>query len=374
MARRLRFMPMLVLLALVSLAAPAHAIGAFGPPVTVYDPPCEFDAFNADAAQDVTGVAHGFTNLWGGTGCENPVIRYFEGSGPSWTQEATPYRGFVMGVAQDATGTYLLYLDPAAGQGIRITKRLAAGTYTAGRLLSGNWASSSDTHGDVVAAGGRWQAVWTEPTGAAMQLDLFQASTLGGTSRNRQRITTSGLADWGPTLALTPGTIFPLKLIWVRGGNLEGEGPAVQSDLRLANGAANGTWSASALATLGQDNFWPDARVVGTTTYVTWLRDGRAVAADDGSGRFASHTFATPAIPHGRPKTALSAGRVFAAWTTTSNRTFVAVRSGGTWTGAAASPAGAARLQFVTGLVPRNGKATALTISFGARLYATTES
>jgi hypothetical protein len=65
---------------------------------------------------------------------------------------------------------------------------------------------------------------------------------------------------------------------------------------------------------------------------------------------------------------------VFAAWTTTSNRTFVAVRSGGTWTGAAASPAGAGRLQFVTGLVPRNGKATALTISFGARLYATTES
>jgi hypothetical protein len=31
-------------------------------------------------------------------------------------------------------------------------------------------------------------------------------------------------------------------------------------------------------------------------------------------------------------------------------------------------------LQFVVGLVPRGGKATALTVSFGSRLYATTES
>ena len=114
--------------------------------------------------------------------------------------------------------------------------------------------------------------------------------------------------------------------------------------------------------------------MLGTTTHVTWVRDGQAVAADDGAGRFTSHTFNTPAIPHGRPKTALSAGRVFAAWTTWGSRTFVAERSGGTLTGAYASPATATRLQFVTGLVPSNGKATALTISFGSRLYATTAS
>src|SRR4051794_24007464 len=366
MARRVRFIFILTLLLLLAGAVPARAIGAFGPPVTVYDPPCEFDAFNADAAQDASGVAHGFTDLWGGAGCDDPVIRYFEGSGSTWTQEATPYRGFVMGVAQDTTGTYLLHLDPAAGQGIRITKRITDGTYTAGRLLSSNWASSSDTQGDVVATGGKWWAVWTELTGAATQMELFQAATLGG-NRSRQRITSHPLTDWSPSLSLTPGTTFPLTLVWVRGGNLEGEGPDVQSDLRIAKGTASGTWTSAPLATLGHDNFWPDMRVAGTTTYVTWLRDGRAVEADDRSGHFVSHTFATPAIPHGRPKVAVSAGRVFAAWTTGGSRTFVAVRSGTAWSGGYASPASATRLQFVVALVPRGGKATALTVSFGSR-------
>jgi hypothetical protein len=374
MARRMRLVPVLALLVLVATAAPAPAIGAFGPPVTVYDPPCQFDAFDVDVAQDTAGVAHGFVNLWGGSGCDDPAIRYFEGSGSTWSQEATPYRGFVMGVAQDATGTYLLYLDHRTGQGVRITKRLADGTYTPGRLLSHEWASSTDTQGDVVAAGGRWWAVWTEYVGIRPpQLELFQASTLGGT-RNRQRITVNQLEDWGPSLALTPGTTFPLKLVWVRGGQRQGEGPAIQSDLRLADGAAGGTWSSRALATLGHDNFWPDARMVGTTTHVAWLRDGRAVHADNGSGRFVSHTFNTPAIPHGRAKVAASAGLVFTAWTTGSMRSFVAVRSGGTWTGTYASPSSATRFQILAGLVPRAGKATALTISFGSRLYATTES
>lgn len=126
---------------------PARAIGSFGPPVGVYDPPCAFDGFSVDAAHDTAGVAHGFAQLWCG---EDLTIHYFEGSGGTWTQEATPYRGFVMGVAWDATGTYLLYLDVRQGQGVRIT--------------------------------------------------------------------TNSLRDWGPTLALTPGSTFPLSLIWVRGG------------------------------------------------------------------------------------------------------------------------------------------------------------
>ena len=51
-----------------------------------------------------------------------------------------------------------------------------------------------------------------------------------------------------------------------------------------ALGTAGGSWSSSSFATLGTLNFWPDVQVVGTTTYVTWNRDGRAVAADNGGG------------------------------------------------------------------------------------------
>jgi hypothetical protein len=79
--------------------------------VAVYDPPCSFEAFTVDAAQDSSGIAHGFAQLWAGSCGNNPPIHYFEGTGATWTQETTPYHGSVMGVAWDVTGTYLLYLD-----------------------------------------------------------------------------------------------------------------------------------------------------------------------------------------------------------------------------------------------------------------------
>jgi hypothetical protein len=369
MARRLFSLASIMAIVVLALSAtPARAIGAFGPPVSVYDPPCSFDSFNVDAAQDSSGIAHGFAQLWGGSCGNDPPIHYFQGTGTTWTQETTPYRGSVMGVAWDATGTYLLYLDLRSSPEVRITKRLTDGTYTPGRVLSRSGASANP-EGDVVATGGKWWAVWTEFAGS--QLDLFQAYTIGGSPHARQRITTNPLWDWGPTLALTPGSTFPLTLIWVR-GNTEGAS-ATQTDLRRALGSASGSWSSSTLATLGFNNFWPDARVVGTTTYLTWIRDGGAMVADNQSGRFVSHRFNTPAIEFGRPRVGVSSGIVFVGWTTTVNRTFVAARVGGVWSGAFASPAGVPRHQFLVGLVPRAGKATALNVSVTSRLYATAE-
>ena len=97
------------------------------------------------------------------------------------------------------------------------------------------------------------------------------------------------------------------------------------------------------------------------------------MAADNQTGRFVSHQFNTPAIPHGRPRVAVSSGVVDAGWTATVNRAFVAARAGGVWTGAYASPAILPRVQLLVGLVPRAGKATALTVSVASCLYATTE-
>ena len=117
-----RLLPLGAALLLVGvLASPARAIGSFGPPVSIDDPPCAFDGFNADLARDADEVAHGFADLWG-SNCNTGVrIDYFQGSGTTWTREATPYHGFVVAVAWDPTGTYLLYVDIARLE-LRITK------------------------------------------------------------------------------------------------------------------------------------------------------------------------------------------------------------------------------------------------------------
>jgi hypothetical protein len=371
-----------VLLLLVPAAGPAAAIGAFGPPVTVVDPTCDFDMTSVDAARDNAGVAHGFAALWGEPCNPNGGIDYFSGSGSSWTRQRSPYRGFVMAVAQDTTGTYLLYLDPATG--IRITKRLTDGTFTPGRLLSPNWTSSVTTLGDVVADGGKWWAVWNEnvaPGGGRGdefdQNDLFQATTMSSPARNRQRITTSPQWDEVPALALEPGTAGPVTMIWARmESGVDEAHPNPAGDLRRALGSRTGaTWTSNSFATLGEVNYWPDVTVGGGRTWVTWFRDGRTVVAD-GTASFTSHTFATPSDQRRRPRVALLGTTPYVGWTAfqATVRAFVAVRGLSGWTGAYAAPSVPARDQILTGLVPAAGKATALIVSDSSRLYATTES
>jgi hypothetical protein len=352
------------------MAAPAHAIGAFGPPVEILNPGCSFGFATGDVAQDADENAHGFVQFQGGA-CVNQVIHYFEGSGGTWTRQQSPYRGLVLAVAQDATGTYLLYFT--TNQRLRITKRLADGTFTGGRELSSTAGTGAlIPQGDVVATGGQWWAVWNEavgPGGEFAQTELFQAFTIGGVNRTRQRITTNPRNDDQPTLALTPGPTFPLNLIWARNDGAQG----LSSDPRRGLGNASGGWSSANLATIGSNNLTPDARVVGGTTYVTWWRDGRIVQADNGGGSFASHTFNTPGQPG--PRIGFSAGNVYAAWTVAAvpARTFVAERVGGAWTGARASPI-VPRDQVLLGIAPVDGSATAINLSITSRLYATNES
>jgi hypothetical protein len=338
-----------------------------------------FEAFNVDQVQDAAGATHGFSDLWG-SGCnDEAAIRYFEGSGTTWTSEATPYRGFVVAVAWDTTGTYLLYVD-IARLDLRITKRLTDGTYTGGRLLSTNVSfDGSGAQGDVVATGGRWWAVWREhvapgggPGTEFDQTELFQAYSIGGVLHGRQRITSNPRWDSAPTLALTPATTFPARLVWARGGS--DFGPGTETDLRRALGNQNGGWVSTTLATAGFLNFWPDMAVLGTTTYVTWNRDGRTVQANDAGGTFLSRTFLTPAAQNHRPRIVVAPGHVVVGWTTFGSfPAFVAERVGSTWTGTVASPASATRLQVLAGVAATGGDATATIVSFGSRLYAVTE-
>lgn len=347
---------LLSLALLLAAALPARAVGAFGPPVTVVPSPCSFIFADADAALGAGGLTRGFVT-YNGPGCPSQIW-YFEGSGTSWTHQLSPYRGIVLGVAVDGTDTYLLY---AAGDGTRITKRTAAG-FTPGRRLSGfGLGSAIPPMGDVIATGGTWWAVWREPVGPGgefAQLDLFQAKTYG-TDLNRQRITSSPLDDSAPSLAKRPGG--GAVLAWERNDGARGE----TSDIRIGT-SADGAWSSRPFATLGSLNTQPDVFTAGVSTYVTWLRDGHAVEADNTGGAFASHTFATAA--GFRPRVAASGGTAFVAWSTPGERTFFAERVGGTWSGAYLSDP--PRPAFA--VTASGGKATVLMLS-SLRLFARTE-
>jgi hypothetical protein len=137
------------------------------------------------------------------------------------------------------------------------------------------------------------------------QTELFQAHTVGGTYVPRERVTTNF------------------------GGS--------ETDLRRALGGQDGGWVSASLATAGFLNFWPDVAMSGTTTYVTWNRDGRTVQANNATGVFLSHTFTAPALQSRRPRIAVGPGQVVVGWTTTAfpSRAFVAERAGTSWSATA---------------------------------------
>jgi hypothetical protein len=354
--RRPAAVALLSLALLLAAAMPARAVGAFGPPVTVVPSPCPFIFADLDGALGSDGATRGFVT-YNGTGCDFEIW-YFQGSGSSWTRQLSPYRGIVLGVAVDGRDTYLLY---HASDGVRITKRTAAGVFTPGRRLSTLPMGDFQPGGDVIATGGTWWAVWDEPAGPVgefAQTELFQAKTYG-TDLARQRITFNGACDDGPSLARRAGG--GAVLAWARNDCLRGE----VSDVWIAS-STNGAWTSRPLATGGNLNTQPDLFTTATAVFIAFTRDGRAVEADNTSGAFRSHTFVT--LAGFRPRVAVSLGRVFVIWTTPQNRTFLAERVAGAWTGAYLSDP--PRAGFV--VTARGGKATVLMLST-LRLFARTE-
>lgn len=310
----------IVLLALVTgfvLAAPAGAVGRFGPAVTVVDYGCWLREVSRAAALGGDGIVRGWAQ---GTGppCLDERTWFFQGAGRSWTRVRSPYRGRILDATSDGTGAYLLYL---AADGVRITKRTAAGVFTPGRLLSAS--TYEFATGAVFATGGTWWAVWTEPTGGGDVTSLFQAKTYGA-DQARQRITFTDDDD-DPKLALRPGG--GAVLAWGRAG------PATPPDtrsLRVAT-SADGAWASRAFAVTSSRRH--DLFTGPTHTYLAWEHDQRVTAADNSSGRFRSHTFATPG---NYPSVAASGGKVFVTWGVIvdgRNHARVAERARGSWTG-----------------------------------------
>ena len=268
---------------LVLLAPPAGAHD-FGPSqVLIASRSMEADV---STAVDGDGLVHGFANVTGRTTGE---IRYFEGRGSRWTVLATPYRGDVLSAAVDRTGTYVLH---RAADGLRISKRLRDGRWTGGHLLVPQAAVPpvASVEADLVAADGRWWAVWSWLPAA--QMDVFEAGTVGGGFRSG-RVTGSLAPDRAPTLALTPDGA---ALVWQRGG-----------DLWTATADRPGTWTGSRHLVRGASG--PDLVVDGPTWHLSYLstdglRYGRGSAAGLRTERVTAETPHHPAVlavSQGRP-------------------------------------------------------------------------
>lgn len=243
----------LAVLVLVLLAlAPAAAIAAeFGPEQVVIRSRGMQAGIRSAVAAD--GVVHGFSTV---TGTEPDEVRYVEGRGSRWRVEATPYRGHVLSTAVDATGSYLLY---RARDGLRVTKRLADGRYTAGHLLLAETAvpPAGSVQADLVAAGGRWWAVWGLEGGH----DLWEAGTFGGVFRSG-RVAGSSAPDSSPTLALTTTGPQEAVLVWLRSGALW-----------AARASRPGAWRDS--RQLGGPARYPELVVDGSTLHLAFFRAGR---------------------------------------------------------------------------------------------------
>lgn len=377
MTRRLLVL-VVALATLFTLAAPAGAAGSFDPPARVLRAGCDVRGFTGDAVAGPGATTVGFV-AFTGPAC-NDRIRYFSGAGDSWSSTTTRYRGRVLAVTRDASSTYLLSADD---NGIYVSRRGDDGTESRPRRVSrrGLGAAIYPT-GDLVAAGGRWLAVWSEqvgPGGEFAQSELFSARTLGsghcfdGMLR-RHRITNSRRDDIAPTLAMIgAGSGAGVQMFWERNDGARG----LRSDLHrgtLDLAACDNAWTSGAFVTAGRLNIQPDLQVHGQTSYLSWWRDGRILTADDRSGSLVAEVSGRRALTG--PKVSASGGRAFSAWTAGEERPRVVLgkREGGTWTRAQASRT-AASAQVLLGLGSSRGKATVLVVDFGRdRLYARTQS
>ncbi len=239
---------------------------------------------DADASRGVNDRIRGFASFTG-EGCTTSSIWYFRSTVNGWLSALSPYAGTVVAAAQDGTGTFVLY---RAADGLRLGKRSLAGSWSPSVRLSSS--AVDGVTGDLVADRGTWWAVWSEPIGSHGTGELFQAKTFG-TDLGRTRITTDGVPDGEPTLALHPdrGAV----LAWTRSEFVQATVEPDGSDIWLGR-SEDGTWLTRPFAIRGQHNSSPDLFASGGLTFLAWARDRGIRYADDTTGRFRVTRFPAP--------------------------------------------------------------------------------
>jgi hypothetical protein len=322
MARRLSWIAVVSAALMLVGTAPAAAVGPFTSPETLV-PGCSRGVGDAAIAAD--GTSRVFANC---TGTSSGRIWFFRdrpGSAPF--REVSPYIGIVYAVAWDGLDT--TYVVFQTGGELKIGKRVeSSGAYSPLTTLTSTGANATLFTADVVASNGLWWAVWSEqvgPGGEFAQTELFQRRTLLGV-QGRTRITTTAANtdDSEPTLAYANGR---LTMVWTRATNPAVPGPA---DLQIAE-STGGAWTTARLfASLGDLNSDPDVAIYAGATWVTWVRDGRIVVANNIGGAFHSRTFAAPGSG---PTVAVSGSHAFVGWYATgADRAVLAELASGVWT------------------------------------------
>jgi hypothetical protein len=283
-----------------TLAAPSPALAA--PPLAAPPPavPILAGACDGFLYPDTTGMAqggagrvHGFVNYARSTDCGDRVF-YFEGSGTSWTATATALRGTVVDVAQDRTGTYLLYIvrELSETAELAVAKRAPDGTITRLAVVAPVTGTSGHGKGSIVARGGRWLAVWPQAGASAGDSDLYQYGTLYPATSSTVQPVPIGAArhnDTAPALAVAPDGTTVLAFQRGRAG--------AEKIIRVARTTTGSmySWQTAATGVVASADFPNlDLAVSAAGTFVAWSSTvggiPQVVVADNQTGRWRSQT------------------------------------------------------------------------------------
>jgi hypothetical protein len=267
-------------------------------------------------AVSATGLQRGFTSSTDdtdGTGVSD-VLTYFEERANGFYAKKTTYKGLVVDVAWDSTGTWVLYRESVGGllRLGKITTQLEESTPITVDSAPSQW-------GTLAVRGGQWWAVWTRTS----DQHLWQSGTL--TTAAPAPVTgIEGVHDVLPDMSIWgSGSAARAVLVWARG-----TGEASQQ-IKIAEAPLQGSWTSRTLSATGYQIGAPSVALY-DAVYVAWNKDGALAVADNKSGKFVSRTLGP--MVSGQPRAAVSRGIFFA---TTGG--VVWARGAGGWTSASST-------------------------------------
>ena len=273
------------------------------------------------AATDSAGTIHGFADT--GPADNGPRLTYFRTSRSSTASRPSPYIGHVLDVAWDGSdATYVVY---SHGKTLAIAVHHdTTASFSAPTVLSTSYGFGGAT---VVASAGKWWVVWSESDGSHQV--LFERHTLlGSGERTHAVVTPAGQNDSEPSMTYSGGKA---TLVFIRQPTTRLYPTTVEL------GTGTGALFSTSTFFVGEANAQPDVAVSGSHTYVAWESDNRIWEKDNLTGSWVLHEFATAGI---EASVALGTSHPYLAWTTLSERAFLADRSGGTWSGATVTGVG----------------------------------
>lgn len=293
---RVRFSALVVALLVAVPLTNAHAVAPFGPVVHITPTYCQ----QSVSATSTSGTTRGYYI------CNGGPWRSFQGSGSSWTTAATPYGSNqgVLAVAVDGSITWQVTVDST---GTWIRSRIGS-TYYGGRRLTTTKLRREDV--TLVAAGGKYDVVWSQDGGPSGGAQLWEAHTLGGTVLPRRFYgSTSSMNREGyPSMAYQSST-HKVVLAWTHA--------ITQSQQSvLMSSSSGGAWAAP--KTVANNAFFSSVAVygsrvaIGYSTYTGTCGCSGRVALGTTSGITGRH--ALTGQVDGWPLVAISNGIIGAVW------------------------------------------------------------